>query len=299
MTNWLESEEIRKELEEKGNAIVANEAKIRVQDLAEKEKILHETLILFYDLCNRVYKIKHSPTVSRLNIVGTSLYHLPTEHRKHIWGECNDCPPTTTHYEVTVHGFRGILFTVSESEEINIIVYYDLQKTSTYSRYSEITKTDLKNPRRTIFRKKCLLEDISNWSEEKMLNTIRWIILEFDTFEENLPGENEDLIQKKEKAELLNKQNLELELQRKTKDVDDDNLISSIGKGILWALIGLPIGFIAGGIIGFVLSMIYIVVANKNAHEGDQFMNSTMYIVVVICVIIGFFGGFLSKREKK
>jgi len=89
------------------------------------------------------------------------------------------------------------------------------------------------------------------------------------------------------------------ELERAANDADNENLLSSIGIGILWALIGLPIGFIAGGIIGFVFSMIYIIVENASPKAGDEVMNTTMWIIIVICSTIGFFGGFISKREKK
>lgn len=110
-------------------------------------------------------------------------------------------------------------------------------------------------------------------------------------------------IRNKIEAERLKSEKEGFEKERikeiKRREEDNKNLSKSVGRGILWAFIGLPIGLICGGIIGFVFSMIYIILANESPQAGDKVMNKTMWIVIVICVIIGFFSGFISTREKK
>lgn len=289
MTNWLESEEEKKALEAKKRLLEINEALIRADDLSKKEAIrskkevtIDVNLKTFYDLCDRVLKLNiNSLNIFRLKVVGSKLISHEPKRYYNYDGVSGYIPDTT------VAEKRSVRFSATDSDQILIdVLGYSVTTTHYDSERKDYEKTNSSTDR---FSKKCLLQDILAWPEDKMIKIIRWLIFELDSFEENLPGEFENLIEKKKKAEIQRQQNL-------AKDIDNANLSESIGKGILWALIGLPIGFIVGGILAF---LIWLLLALFGNDIGDKGMNNIVKVIIVISGIFGFFIGFVSTREKK
>ncbi len=121
--------------------------------------------------------------------------------------------------------------------------------------------------------------------------------------------------------ELIEKRNLELHLEQKSREAEKDrkelelelsikkrkeeearenadslNIIESIGLGILFGIIGGFIGLIVGGLIGFVIWLIYVIFGG-NTHN-ETIMNIFGPIAAIIGVLAGFWMGFDQRREK-
>jgi hypothetical protein len=122
--------------------------------------------------------------------------------------------------------------------------------------------------------------------------------------------------------ELLEKRNVEIELERKAKEAekakieldnelaikerqrnearenaDSINYTESVGLGILYGIIGAFIGFLGGGLVGFVLWLVFVL------FGMDKDNDSIIGIVGVIGLILGLAGGywmgFDERRVKK
>lgn len=121
--------------------------------------------------------------------------------------------------------------------------------------------------------------------------------------------------------ELLEKRNIELELERKAKEAekarreldnelaikerqrnearekaDSINYSESVGMGILYGIIGAFIGFLGGGLLGFVLWLVFVLFGMDNNND------TIIGIVGVLGLIIGGLGGFwmgFDERRKK
>lgn len=121
--------------------------------------------------------------------------------------------------------------------------------------------------------------------------------------------------------ELLEKRNLELELERKAKEAekarrelenelaikerqrnearekaDSINYSESVGMGILYGIIGAFIGFLGGGLLGFVLWLVFVLFGMDNNND------TIIGVVGVLGLILGGLGGFwmgFDERRKK
>ena len=156
MANWLESEESNK------------------KKLLENEDNLHKMLKNFFDLCSRVNTVKpNSLEISKLKVIGTKQYTI-----KHVeeyeWGDREG-----------IYGKNGILFSMNNVNEIFIDVIIDQNNYYIHNKLGDCSvRWD-----NVLFRKIMTSEDILNWPEQQMLNTIQWIIKESKSIKENIPGE--------------------------------------------------------------------------------------------------------------
>jgi hypothetical protein len=298
MTNWLESEEQKKIIEE-------NDEKNRTQIQSKKEEIIHNNLKTFYDLCDRVNKLKYALKISRLNVTAFLHHNLPDRTETYYHSGIG-FPGEYRQATIFVRGTREIYFSVSNNE-IEITLFYNLDEHAISDNYG--ISYDLpqypKKYKKEILKRYCSNQDLVNWQEEKMINTIRWIIneLDYNSIEENLPGINEGIIEKERKNEQLKEQKLleekkkeKLEIERREKEADEANLLKSIGKGILGGLIGLIVGIIAGGIIAWVL---WIVLKIFSFDIGSVGRNITVIIICAICITIGYLINYDEVRIKK
>lgn len=289
MNSWLESEEIKKKIEEEKMQLKANERKIRLQERIQNENQIDSHLNQFYEIGNRFAQLKNkSIIVSRLKAVGVLFVGFPSEQ---VIVGLNDYDGSAYYSKIIVRGSRGICFSDSGSKQILITIYYDMERRS--ENYLHIP---LEKSQKTILDKECSNQDIINWSEEKIINVFRWLILDIDIIEESLPGENQNLILKEREAELLKKKNFEDEIARKAIETDKSDLDNAIGKGIIGGFVGLIIGLIGGGIISWVLWGLLKIFGHDIGHVGINFI---ILVISAICVYIGYKVNFQEKRNKK
>ena len=74
-------------------------------------------------------------------------------------------------------------------------------------------------------------------------------------------------------------------LDYRKKSEHDENFTSSVLIGILGCVIGLIVGRIIGGILSWILSIF----TNQS--------NIVTYIVMIICAVLGYYLGFITKRN--
>lgn len=251
MTNWIEQEEEKKALAEKKRIIESNAKHIldkkRAEDRTHKEEILKNNLSLFFNLCNRIKKLDNNP-----NSLMISGFQVASVSYKKDFSDFSD--------------FRVISFSTTETDQILIEIrsyqdeYYGGQK--------------MKTIEKMYLSKKILNQDILDWEEEKMINTIRWINSQYDNIKKNLPKENEGLIREE--------------------NADNENLINSILTGILGGIIGLVVGYIIGYILGHIIWFLKIF----GDDIGDKGISNINIIVCGLIMIWGFYMGYVLNRKK-
>lgn len=173
MANWLESEENKKLDKDKERELI----------LQMQERV-HNDLKRFYELCDRVNKVKpHSLSVYRLGVSGNKR----SDTEKYGFGSGSR----------EVYNNRGIVFNCSNIERLMINVYLleHHWEAGIYlggrwidGEYFEPISSDSKSytEQKEILHKRFLPEDIINWTEEDMLITIEYLLRETEYI--NLPG---------------------------------------------------------------------------------------------------------------
>lgn len=183
MTNWLESEEMKFEENKKVELLKEQTKLLNDQARIKTEDHLTSLLKKFYDLCHRVIKVKPgSLMVSKLKILGTNKAIIPKV--TYITGKTKG-----NRYESLYHR-RGINFSFLNPDELIIDLLIESQQTGGNWEGQYSYKTEC-----ILLRKKVIPQDIINWQEDKMLNTIQWLILEseLDLIKESIPGENQKI----------------------------------------------------------------------------------------------------------
>jgi len=258
MTNWLESEEKKKKIELEKFTLERNEELIRRQNSAQD--IAQKDDIIHNNL-KAFYEL-----CNRFKHIDSNT--LTIEKLKVFTEKALPAYISNSLFEK-----REICFLSTPSD--HIIIEIQQYKYSVFYSSLDGSRMDTVSSKKLFLRKTCLNHDLLDWDEEKMINTIRWITSKYDSVKESLPGENEGLT--------------------KEDDYDNNNKVKSIGKGILWALIGLPIGFIGGGILAFLIWMLLALFGND---IGDKGMNNIVWVIIVISGIIGYYFGFSVSRKK-
>lgn len=155
MNNWLNEEERKQEI------------------FIQHENLIDTNLSAFYDLCIRVNKVKPgSLSISRLKVLGNKSFTIQENDSDGDGGRCG------------IWGKRGIKFSCSTSDLILIEIYIDEYH---YNKDRELGDISMQIDSIKIC-KKCSYKDIFDWDEEKMLNVIKWLLLESDSINEYIQG---------------------------------------------------------------------------------------------------------------
>lgn len=156
MTNWLESEEKKKE----EDALIE-----KLND--EKWSSLYNNLTSFFDLCKRLNTLRNSEALRIVYTSITGICYWYTIRFKDDYGDGDHI-----FYE------RVISFNYKENpERFELDVYLQEQHSHSYLTFPY----KLFNAhRRYLYRKKIDIEDIINWDEEKRLHIIKWLLGELD-----------------------------------------------------------------------------------------------------------------------
>lgn len=125
-------------------------------------------------------------------------------------------------------------------------------------------------------------------------------------------GKLEDLISKRDleleqerKARIAEKERKEYENELAIKErqrreamekADSINHSESVGLGILYGIIGAFIGFLGGGLLGFVLWLILVLFGMD--HNNDTAISVVGVIGLIIGGLGGFWMGFEDRRKK-
>lgn len=164
MTNWLESEEKKKEED-------ALKEKVRFERWSSLQGNLQNNLISFFDLCKRVNALRNCDKlkINYNGVTGINFYFITYAKRDY------DAFSNYLYYE------RVIEFNYRENpERIELDVYFQEQYESSSSLFKEPYQLFNKHPRH-LYRKEINLDDVINWNEENKLNCIKWLIGELDT----------------------------------------------------------------------------------------------------------------------
>lgn len=124
-------------------------------------------------------------------------------------------------------------------------------------------------------------------------------------------GKLEDLIEKRnleleqeKKAKIAEKERKEYERELAIKEsqrreamekANSINYSESVGLGILYGIIGAFIGFLGGGLLGFVLWIVFVLFGMD--HNNDTVIGIVGAIGLIIGAISGYSSGFYSRRE--
>lgn len=157
MSTWLESEEKKK----KDN--------LQKEECAyKKNEYLDENLKKFYDLCKRVNGVRLSSLdISTRAVIGKEFLVYYEDRCLHDY--------------IRITSKNEIQFNYVESEGFLLDIYMnEIIDDFVYECGHKYTKHQ-----RLLFRKRVTIEDIINWSEEKMLNFIQWLIHESDSSQVN------------------------------------------------------------------------------------------------------------------
>jgi len=165
MTNWLENLE-EEERRDSSKRIILDEIR------AKSEDSLKNSLVPFFQLCNRVSKVKNSILkVRELEVTGDSIIlNYPYS---------NENGYTNGHKL-----FRYVKFDLDSIEVFTSVCEY-----SDLSNKIFIYETGHTNF--ILFRNRIAIQSINNWEEEKILNLIKWLLFDYDNDSviEYLPGE--------------------------------------------------------------------------------------------------------------
>ncbi len=184
MENWLESAENEKLLE----LIKKKELEKKRELISMMEEKVHSNLKIFYELCQRVNRVKpNSLIISRLKIHGTKRFEI----EKYVYEGSGIVASS-------IEGSRSLVFDCSNVEKLmmNVVIYREIYKEGKYypakfSRNGEwLEELSIPSKHSTeteeVLHKRFLPEDILNWTEEEMLVTIQYLLLEVKHV--NLPG---------------------------------------------------------------------------------------------------------------
>jgi len=127
--------------------------------LSRREQEIEESLKTFYDLCVRVnHVMPTSLTIHRLKVAGKSVMHESGQR----WDP------------IIKHRQRGIHISCLNQDEILIDAV--------------ATENSIET---VLVRKKCALQDLSNWPEDQMLLAIQWMMWKSDGIKDSIPGTTE------------------------------------------------------------------------------------------------------------
>ena len=194
MENWLESEENKKIINDKDREIIS-----------QIEEKIHSELKPFYELCQRVNNVHpNSLEISRLKIMGTKRFDIDCEYTDY---------GTVSSY---TKGSRGLIFNCSNIERLmaNVLIdeYHQYNGTNIPgiwidNEYHEPISTEggYYHTLKEVLHKRFLLDDIKNWTEKQMLNTIDYFLLKTKSID--LPG---DELAEEQKKDLIEKEKIKL-----------------------------------------------------------------------------------------
>lgn len=153
MENWLESEENKRDEEDKR---IKNLRKV----LYEKEALLNESLNVFFKFCDRVNTL-HWNSLKVLNNSAEGKFYT-VFYRKEGWSDDD------------FKAARGVKFNYIDADNYTVDLFIYEFSSRLLGGYDS-TRTE-SNTKRILFCKKIDLQDINQWGEEQILELIKWLI---------------------------------------------------------------------------------------------------------------------------